>query len=132
MNNDISNVTKVSFSPLVREVDNTQKPNSKVAVADNQVEEVREEGSDNKLSSSNVTSLDEARKLVEEGNKILDNVQRNLQFKVDDSTKRVVMSIVDKQTGETIRQVPSEDILALAKRMQESGGKTGSIEGYIA
>jgi len=132
MNNDISNVTKVSFSPLVREVDNTQKPNSKVDVADNQVEEVREEGSDNKLSSSNVTSLDEARKLVEEGNKILDNVQRNLQFKVDDSTKRVVMSIVDKQTGETIRQVPSEDILALAKRMQESGGKTGSIEGYIA
>jgi len=132
MNNDISNVTKVSFSPLVREVDNTQKPNSKVDVADNQVEKAREEGGDNKLSTSNVTSLDEARKLVEEGNKILDNVQRNLQFKVDDSTKRVVMSIVDKQTGETIRQVPSEDILALAKRMQESGGKTGSIEGYIA
>ncbi len=132
MNNDISNVTKVSFSPLTREVNDTQKPKSKVDAADNQVEKAREEGGDKRLSSSNVTSLDEARKLVEEGNKILENVQRNLQFKVDDSTKRVVMSIVDKRTGETIRQVPSEDILALAKRMQESDGKSGSIEGYIA
>ncbi len=132
MNNDISNVTKVSFSPLVREVNNTQKPKGKVDVADNPVEKAGEEGVDKRVSSSNVTSLDDARKLVEEGNKILENVQRNLQFKVDDSTKRVVMSIVDKRTGETIRQVPSEDVLALAKRMQESDGKTGSIKGYIA
>jgi len=135
MNNDISNVTNVtnvSFSPLVHEINNTQKSNSKVDAADNQVKNAIEEGSDKKLSLSTVTSLDEARKLVEEGNKILENVQRDLQFKVDDSTKQVVMSIVDKQTGETIRQVPSEDILALAKRMQESDGKTGSIEGYSA
>jgi flagellar protein FlaG len=132
MNNDISNITNVSFSPLAREVNNTQKPKSKVDAVDNQVEKATEEGGDKKLSSPNVTSLDEARKLVEEGNKILENVQRDLQFQVDDSTKRVVMSIVDKRTGETIRQVPTEDILALAKRMQESEGKSGSIEGYIA
>ncbi|WP_293751060.1 flagellar protein FlaG [uncultured Paraglaciecola sp.] len=134
MNNDISNVTNVSFSPLAREAKNTQKPESNIlkSAEDYQLKKTTEQGADNKQSPAKVTSLDEARKLVEEGNKILENVQRNLQFKVDDSTKRVVMSIVDKQTGETIRQVPTEDVLALAKRMQESDGKSGSIEGYIA
>ncbi|RLD21464.1 MAG: hypothetical protein DRI71_08890 [Bacteroidetes bacterium] len=131
MNNDISNVTNVAFAPLAREVNNIQRPKTGASVADNQVKQP-EEGDDKKHPSSKVISLDEARKLVEEGNKILENVERDLQFKVDESTKQVVMSIIDKQTGEIIRQVPNEDVLALAKRMQETGGKSGSIKGYIA
>mgnify|MGYP000217416088 CR=1 FL=1 len=131
MNSDITNVNNVAFAPPAREVNNIQKPKTDISIADNQAKKSEGE-EDKKQPVSKVTSLDEARKLVEEGNKILENVGRNLQFKVDDSTKQVVMSIIDKQTGETIRQVPNEDVLALAKRMQESGGKSGSIEGYIA
>ena len=89
------------------------------------------EGSD-ESTSAEVISLKDAKKLVDEGNEILKDIQRNLQFKMDDSTQRIVMSIVDNNTGETIRQVPTEDVLALAKRIQESDGKTGSIEGYTA
>ena len=58
---------------------------------------------------------------------MLENSQRSLQFKMDDSTSQVVMSIVDKKTGEVIRQVPSEEVLALAKRMQETQGEPGSL-----
>ena len=130
MNNDISNVTVVSFSPVAREVASTKK--SEGSVDSEQVKKTKEQDANETKTFAEVTSLDDAKKLVDEGNEILKDIQRNLQFKMDDSTQRIVMSIVDNNTGETIRQVPTEDVLALAKRMQESDGKSGSIEGYIA
>ncbi len=126
MNNEISKVTALSFPPLARNLGNAQK--SKTSVAEEaKVDKKAAENVDKNKSEAKVTSLDEARKLVDEGNKILDNVQRNLQFKVDDSTKQVVMSIVDKKTGEVIRQIPSEEVLELAHRMQELDGEPGGI-----
>ncbi|MDF1582060.1 MAG: flagellar protein FlaG [Methyloprofundus sp.] len=132
----IHDITNVSLPPLVAEVKSTSKLVS-VAAEEPSISKRREaEGqqntADKKTESEKIVSLSEARKLADEGNKILQNVQRNLQFKVDDSTQQVVMSIVDKATGDVIRQVPSEDVLALAKRMQDSDGKSGSIKGYIA
>lgn len=126
MSNDISNVTALSFPPLARDLSNAQKSKAN-AGEEARLDKKSEESAEEKLSEAKVTSLDEARKLVDEGNKILSNVQRNLQFKVDDSTDRVVMSIVDKKTGEVIRQIPSEEVLALAQRMQELNGEPGGI-----
>ncbi|MBE0468769.1 MAG: flagellar protein FlaG [Methyloprofundus sp.] len=132
----IHDITNVSLPPLMAEVKSTSKLVS-VAAEEPSISKRREaEGqqntADKKTESEKIVSLNDARKLADEGNKILQNVQRNLQFKVDDSTQQVVMSIVDKATGDVIRQVPSEDVLALAKRMQDSDGKSGSIKGYIA
>jgi flagellar protein FlaG len=46
-------------------------------------------------------------------------MSRELQFDVDEDTDRTVVRVMDKETGELIRQIPSEEILALAKQMQE-------------
>lgn len=125
MNNDISNVVAMSFTPLAKDLKSTKK----AIVSDGESINLSKKGKEGIDGSpkAKVMSLGDARRLVEEGNKLLDNVQRNLQFKVDDSTKQVVMSIVDKSTGEVIKQIPSEDVLALAKRMQEAGGEPGGI-----
>lgn len=48
-------------------------------------------------------------------NQVLQQTNRNLHFSVDDSTKRVVVKIVDTQTGELVRQIPSEETLAIAR-----------------
>jgi flagellar protein FlaG len=48
-------------------------------------------------------------------NQVLQQTSRNLQFSVDDTTKRVVVKVVDTQTGELIRQIPSEETLAIAR-----------------
>lgn len=47
------------------------------------------------------------------------SLQRNLDFSVDDSTGQVVVRVVDGDSGETVRQIPSEDILRLAERLDE-------------
>ena len=41
-------------------------------------------------------------------------VQRLLQFSVDEISGRTVITVVDKETKEVVRQIPSEEVLALA------------------
>jgi len=135
MNNDIQSVSNVSMTPLARDAKSTQElkaSNIEQFAKNISAENASKQGKE-KVVPSKVTSLDDARKLAKEGNKILDQVaQRNLQFKVDEATNKVVMSIVDKKTGDVIRQIPSEEVLKLAKRLQDSENNKGSIVQYKA
>jgi len=123
MNSDISDVKPISFTPFV----NSTQADNKTAVEEVKVDKQGQDEAKKVASGSNVVSLEEAKKLADEGNEILENVQRNLQFKVDDATDQVVMTIVDKKSGEVIRQLPSEEALALAKRMLDADGEPGGI-----
>jgi flagellar protein FlaG len=46
-------------------------------------------------------------------------IRRNLNFNVDDSSGRVVVQVTDSESGEVIRQIPSEDALKLAESLSE-------------
>ena len=48
-------------------------------------------------------------------------VQTNLKFRVDEELRRVVVSVVDSDTGETILQIPDETALAVARRLADTG-----------
>jgi flagellar protein FlaG len=46
-------------------------------------------------------------------------MSRQLQFDVDEDSGRTVVRVLDKDSGEIIRQIPSDEILALARHMKE-------------
>lgn len=48
-------------------------------------------------------------------------VQTNLRFRVDEDANRVVVSVVDSDTGETILQIPDEAALTVARRLAATG-----------
>lgn len=48
-------------------------------------------------------------------------VQTNLKFRVDKDANRVVVSVIDSETGETIMQIPDDAVLAVAKRLADTG-----------
>jgi flagellar protein FlaG len=52
----------------------------------------------------------------------LDRNGRNLEFRVDDSTGRTVISVRDTHTGELIRQIPNEEALDMAQRLSANSG----------
>ncbi|HEU4780088.1 MAG TPA: flagellar protein FlaG [Steroidobacteraceae bacterium] len=52
----------------------------------------------------------------------LRSTNRALQFRVDDASGRMVVSITDAETGEVIRQVPGEEALRMAERIEASIG----------
>ncbi len=72
-------------------------------------------------------SLDLVKKAADQGNSLLQAVNRNLQFKVDESTKELVVKIVDSDSGKVVRQIPSDEMLAFIKRMQDLEGLKGSV-----
>ncbi len=48
------------------------------------------------------------------------SLRRDLQFNVDDSTGRVIVTVRDSETNEVIRQIPSEEILALSRHLADA------------
>lgn len=47
------------------------------------------------------------------------NIRRDLNFSLDDSSGRVVVKVTDSSSGEVIRQLPSEEALRLAESLEE-------------
>ncbi|MCE3003070.1 MAG: flagellar protein FlaG [Xanthomonadaceae bacterium] len=45
----------------------------------------------------------------------------SLRFRVDPESDQVVVSVVDASTGDVLRQIPSEEALAIAKSLAETG-----------
>lgn len=48
--------------------------------------------------------------------------QRNLSFRVDKDSGRTVITVVDAATHEVIRQIPSEEVLAVSRALEAAGG----------
>lgn len=49
----------------------------------------------------------------------MQSIRRDINFQLDDSTGRVVVKVVDGSSGEVVRQIPSEDALELAARLED-------------
>jgi len=60
--------------------------------------------------------------VVERLNEHMHEMQRSLRFSVDDDSGRVVVKVIDKNTDEVIRQIPSEEMLAVMKNISEFDG----------
>ncbi|TAK63012.1 flagellar protein FlaG [Methylobacter sp.] len=136
MNSEITNVSKLVPVPAMK--NNRQNKESASLKSDAVIEKkiepesvlptnsVKEKEKEKELGSD-ITPLDTLKSAAVAGNSLLQSLNRNLEFKVDESTKKVVIKIVDNQTGETVRQIPSEDMLAFIKKMQELDGEKGSV-----
>lgn len=60
--------------------------------------------------------------IVENLNAFVQLTKRNVSFTIDKESGRDVISVFDAETQELIRQIPSEEALALLKRMDEAVG----------
>jgi flagellar protein FlaG len=52
------------------------------------------------------------------------NITRELNFSIDEELGKTVVTVVDENTGDVIRQIPSEDMLTLAKNLAEIKERT--------
>ncbi len=52
------------------------------------------------------------------------NITRALNFSVDEELGRTVVRVIDENTGDVIRQIPSEDMLELARNLAEIKERT--------
>jgi flagellar protein FlaG len=55
----------------------------------------------------------------EQANKALAGNSRELTFELDDGSGRVVVKLIDTRTKEVLRQMPSEEMLAISRALKD-------------
>lgn len=144
MNSEIPNVLKLVPMTVVKVANKQAEDNASSGVKDQtgsrasvvsasqedsqiSVNQQREEKTAESKKAESEASSELVKQAVDEGNNLLQIAKRNLHFKVDDATNELVVKIVDSESGELVRQIPTEEMLTFVKRMQELEGQQGSV-----
>jgi flagellar protein FlaG len=64
-------------------------------------------------------NLAEAKKMVVQLKEQTQSVSRQLEFRVDENSGRTLIKVTDRETGELIREIPSEEMVELGQRLRE-------------
>ncbi|NKX20200.1 flagellar protein FlaG [Alteromonadaceae bacterium A_SAG2] len=83
---------------------------------------------DTSEAKRNGVELDDAIDKVESFLKVQN---RDLAFTIDENTNRSVVTVKDSTSGDVIRQIPSEEVLKLADRIQELQQDVGDSVGVF-
>lgn len=53
---------------------------------------------------------------------------RGLEFALSEQSERIITKVIDRETGDVIRQIPGEEVLLIAERLEELQGRIISLE----
>lgn len=67
--------------------------------------------------------LDQVNQAVQTINKSMQLLSRSLEFSVDADSNRTIVKVIDQQTKELVRQMPSQEALEIAKALDQGIGK---------
>ncbi len=67
-------------------------------------------------------SDDDIKKIVKEVNSIVEQFSGKVSFSFDMETNKSTIMVIDKETGEVIRQIPPKEMLNLMEKMEEIAG----------
>jgi flagellar protein FlaG len=70
------------------------------------------------LLNDSLTS-DEIQELIGELNDVMKIMNTKISFSIDTETNRPIIQVLDKETGELIRQIPPEELMRVSQRMSD-------------
>lgn len=115
----INDISKKPLS-LVSDVSETTKVNP-----------VTRQQNESDLNSDQVIS-EVSSKIVESTanslNKAVQSIERGLQFTVDENSGETIITVTDKNTNEVVRQIPTEEVLAIRENIESLKGILFSAE----
>lgn len=76
----------------------------------------------NSAPPEEILTPEKLRDVLKFANEALEGAENSLRFRIDESIDRPVVSVVDKDTGDIIRQLPSEELLRIAKSIETMKG----------
>lgn len=100
------------YQPKIREV--AQKSNSK----GEDIVKMQQK----KVQNTSAPTEKQLIEAVNAGNKELKKMETNLRFSIHEKTQQVMVKIVNSDTEEVIREIPSEKILDLVASIMERAG----------
>ena len=79
------------------------------------------------VKSDEVSQHESLQSAVAQINEHMQNMERTLQFTIDEDSGKDVVTVLDKKTEEIIRQFPSEEVLVIARQIAENRDSTVSF-----
>jgi flagellar protein FlaG len=61
-------------------------------------------------------------KAIERANKAMQGINTSFEFSIHEGTKEIMVKVIDKDTGEVVREIPSEKVLDMVAKMWEMSG----------
>ncbi len=92
--------------------------------------EESQESTDASNKSTDITraELDKAVDYANETGKLL---KRKLNFAIDDTTNKVVVRVVDEESGDVIRQVPAPEMLRISAHLKQLREMNDQVMGAV-
>ena len=64
-------------------------------------------------------SIAQLQRLIISMNKAIQQSNSNLEFTIDKDSERILVKLIDTSTGDVIRQIPSDEVLAIAQSIEQ-------------
>jgi flagellar protein FlaG len=68
------------------------------------------------------TNTQAVKAAVEASNRVVQSLQSKIEFVVDDSSGQMLVKVIDPSNNELIRQIPSEEMLAISRALDRMQG----------
>lgn len=81
-----------------------------------------EEDKNQKQQDQQYSSEDVMKNVAAEFAHKAQNISRDLEFTIDDELGKTIITVYDSESEEVVRQIPSEEVLALAKSLENNSG----------
>lgn len=117
----VGNVTSVTAAPARTPEPTVQKPAVEAGAGDLPAGKAQPAtGQGLPPPEPPVTAADVERAL-QRLTELMSETQRNLQFRVDEASGRTVITVLDAETNEIVRQIPFPEVLAVAQHLERIG-----------
>ncbi len=120
--------TTQALTPATTEQNNKLKPVDNIPLAQTS----SENDADSDINKETITAKEEATPVVIDRENLetmaqklqdfIGSLNRGLEFSVDDDSGRDVIKVIDKNTGDTVKQYPSEEVLDLVASLSDAAG----------
>lgn len=111
-----------SQAPALRQTGAPARPGSTDSVTEATVTRDSAASQDPELQREQQQRVDDLRDKVAQLNDYMQNLNRSLQFSVDEDSGDTVVKVIDSDTDEVVRQIPSESILKIRNAVAEYRG----------
>jgi len=111
---------KVTASPQL--VANAVEESTKAENTLQQQQAERSVQAEQKTGEKDELGREQLEKMAQQLQDFMGEMNRSLQFQVDEESGRDVIKVVDKNSGELIKQYPSEEVLSLVAKLSETAG----------
>ncbi|MBK5416561.1 flagellar protein FlaG [Pseudomonas sp. TH31] len=113
---DMSVKLNLSYPAAQPTVSTTDKPADKLGAESIKAVTAAAKSSDSDKSDNS----DKLKTAVQEIEKFVQSVQRNLEFSIDETSGKVIVKVIASESGEVIRQIPSAEAMKLAESLHNA------------